>query len=63
MSTYPNFQQIVTQFLGLGIVFIILRFGLHIPALNLFLFWILPFSLVQHSYLFLNLFIVKKSKS
>jgi hypothetical protein len=63
MNTYPNFQHIVTQILGLGIIFIILHLGLHIPALNLFLFWILPFSLVQYGYLFLNLFDINKSKS
>lgn len=54
MSTYLNFQQIVTQFLGLGIVFITLHFGLHVPVLNLLLFWILPFSLVQCSYFVLE---------
>ena len=39
MSTYLNFQRIVTHFLLIGIVFIALHFGLHIPVLNLFLFW------------------------
>ena len=51
MSTYLNFQRIVTHFLLIGIVFIALHFGLHIPVLNLFLFWILPLFLVGYSYL------------
>ena len=42
MRGYLNFQQIVIQFLGLGTIFITLHFGLHVPIINLFLFWILP---------------------
>ena len=54
MNTYLYFQQIVTQFLGMGIVFITLHFGLHVPVLNLFLFWILPLISVQCSYFILE---------
>jgi hypothetical protein len=55
MSTYPNFQQIVTQFLVLGVVFIALYFWLHISIFNLFLFWILPLFLVHYCYSMLEL--------
>jgi beta-carotene/zeaxanthin 4-ketolase len=55
MNTYPNSHQIVTQFLGLGIVFITIHFGLHIPILNLFLFWILPLFLAHYCYSILEL--------
>jgi beta-carotene/zeaxanthin 4-ketolase len=52
MKGYLNFRQIVVQFLGLGTIFTTLHFGLHIPVLNLFLFWILPifFSTMQLFY-------------
>jgi beta-carotene/zeaxanthin 4-ketolase len=45
MKGYLDFRQIVVQFFGLGTIFVILYFGLHIPANNLFLFWILPIFL------------------
>jgi beta-carotene/zeaxanthin 4-ketolase len=49
MRGYLNSRQIIIQFLGLGTIFISLHFGLHVPILNLFLFWILPifFSTAQ----------------
>jgi beta-carotene/zeaxanthin 4-ketolase len=52
MKGYLNLRQIIIQFLGLGTIFIILHFGLHIPVSNLFLFWILPifFSTMQLFY-------------
>ena len=54
MKTYLDYQQIVTQLLGMGIVFITLHFGLHVPVLNLFLFWILPLITVRCSYFILE---------
>ena len=54
MRTYLDFQQIVTQFLGIAIVFITLHFGFHVPVLNLFLFWILQLISVQCSYFILE---------
>ncbi len=49
MKGYLNIQQIIIQFFGLGMIFGTLHLGLHIPAVNLFLFWILPifFSTIQ----------------
>lgn len=54
MKTYLDYQQIVTQLLGMGIVFITLHFGFHVPVLNLFLFWILPLISVRCSYFILE---------
>jgi beta-carotene/zeaxanthin 4-ketolase len=45
MQGYVNIRQIVIQLIGLGSAFIIMYFGLHIPLLNLFLFWVMPIFL------------------
>jgi beta-carotene/zeaxanthin 4-ketolase len=45
MQGYVSFKQIVTQLVGLGLALIVMYFGLHIPLLNLFLFWVMPIFL------------------
>jgi beta-carotene/zeaxanthin 4-ketolase len=45
MQGYINIKQIVIQLIGLGSALIVMYFGLHIPLLNLFLFWVMPIFL------------------
>jgi beta-carotene/zeaxanthin 4-ketolase len=45
MQGYINLKQIVIQLIGLGSAFVIMYFGLDIPLLNLFLFWVMPIFL------------------
>jgi beta-carotene/zeaxanthin 4-ketolase len=45
MQGYLNLQQIVVQFFGLGMVFVVFYFGYHISIINLALFWVLPIFL------------------
>ncbi len=49
MKGYLNARQQVVIFWGIGIIFLILHWGFHIPVANLFLFWVLPiiFSSMQ----------------
>jgi beta-carotene/zeaxanthin 4-ketolase len=63
MKGYLNFRQIVIQFFGLGIIFITLYFGFHVPVLNLFLFWILPIFLSTMQLFFFGTYLPHRSRS
>jgi beta-carotene/zeaxanthin 4-ketolase len=45
MKGYLDVRQRVILFFGMGIIFLILHSGFHIPVANLFLFWVLPIVL------------------
>jgi beta-carotene/zeaxanthin 4-ketolase len=45
ITGYLDFRQILFQFFWFGVVFAILDFGLHISAINLLLFWVVPILL------------------
>ena len=45
MQGYVNIPKFTIQLIGLGIAFAIMYFGLQIPLLNLFLFWVMPIFL------------------
>ncbi len=61
MKGYLNFQQIVVQLLGLGTIFITLHVGIHIPVINLFLFWILPIFLSTIQLFFFGTYLPHRS--
>lgn len=45
MKGYLDIRQRVVLFFGIGMIFFILHWGVHIPVANLFLFWVLPIVL------------------
>jgi beta-carotene/zeaxanthin 4-ketolase len=45
MQGYLDLRQKVVLFFGIGTIFLTLHAGLHVPAANLFLFWVLPIGL------------------
>jgi beta-carotene/zeaxanthin 4-ketolase len=45
MQGYLDVRQRIVLFFAMGILFLILRSGFHLPIANLFLFWILPIAL------------------
>jgi beta-carotene ketolase (CrtW type) len=61
MKGYLNFRQIVIQFFGIGAIFIILHFGLHIAVVNLCLFWILPIFLSTMQLFFFGTYLPHRS--
>ena len=63
MKGYLNLRQIVLQLFGLGAVFILLYFGLHIPIVNLFLFWVLPMLLSTMQLFFFGTYLPHRSSN
>jgi beta-carotene/zeaxanthin 4-ketolase len=63
MKGYLNFRQILMQFLGLGTAFAALHFWLHIPVVNLFLFWILPIFLSTIQLFFFGTYLPHRSSN
>jgi beta-carotene/zeaxanthin 4-ketolase len=45
MKGYLDIRQRIILFFGMGILFLVLHSGFHIPIASLFLFWILPIAL------------------
>jgi beta-carotene/zeaxanthin 4-ketolase len=63
MKGYISFQQVIMQLLGLGTFFAILYFGMHIPVINLFMFWVLPIFLSTIQLFFFGTYLPHRSSN
>ncbi|MBT9316607.1 fatty acid desaturase [Leptothoe spongobia] len=57
MQSYLDVKQSVSLFFGIGILFLTLHVGFHIPVVNLLLFWILPIFLSSIQLFFFGIFL------
>ncbi|WP_339377367.1 fatty acid desaturase [Merismopedia glauca] len=63
MKGYLDVRQTVIQFLGIGMMFLTLHFGCHIPISNLFLFWVLPIFLSSMQLFLFGTYLPHRSSS
>lgn len=61
MKGYLDMRQRIILLFGMSVIVLILQTGLHVPVINLFLFWILPIALSSMQLFFFGTYLPHRS--